>query len=244
MGGYSFNMWEALLGVHHKDCPVSETSDMFPEVHIRNISKVIMNGYQNKRLLCLQGKSEQIEEFSGEFQGYKVVQEFRNISKNDDETIQYFSAVMDYHRDNPSIAKIVSSHGCYQHATVSVQRGIEHWILYAEEKSTIRDLMVDIEKYGNDIELYRNIDIKPSSSAGFDGLDTLYTQLTSQQQAAFEIALQLGRYTEESNTSIEDIANSLGVHRTTAWEHITKAEHKLLREIGDRLLYSGTPNTR
>jgi predicted DNA binding protein len=237
-------MWEALLGVRHKGCPVSETSAVHPNIHIKNISKVNVESYPSKRLLCLQGDSSQIEAFADTFRDHEIVQNFRKVSGNNSNEVKYFSATINYQEDNPSIAEIVSSHGCYQHATVSVQRGIEHWILYAEEKSTIRDLMADIEKSGNDIELYRNSDIKPSSSAGFDGLDALYTQLTSQQQAAFETALQLGRYTEESNTSMEDIADTLGIHRTTAWEHITKAENKLLRHIGDRLSYSRTTNKR
>lgn len=228
-------MWEVILGVRHTGCPVSDTSAAHHDVHLQNLSKVSRTDGPSKRLLRLQGNAEAISAFVEEFRSREEVQSFEFVSQTTDGSECYASTEVAFSGDNPSINSFVANHHCHHYPTVNVRRGIEHWILYTESKDVVVELMEMLEKHGNETNLIRSVDITESNS-GMDGFSTLFMELTDRQRITFEAALQEGYYEDDSDVTVEDIAETLGVHPTTSWEHLSKAENQILRSIGKRLI--------
>lgn len=226
-------MREIEIAVRHNGCPVSETSGQYPEVELRNVSKSQVGEEFSKRLLGLSGPKENIQAFADAFRDCAKVQSFDRVSDLEISPV-FYSATIRYH-NGPSIAKLVMENGCYQRNTVVVKRGIEHWIVYSENESEIKELTKDIESYGNDIVAYRSVDVGTISSNKLHGYETLFAQLTDSQQQAFETALQCGFYEHESEVTVEDVADRLGRHYTTVWEHLDKVEETILHEVGHRI---------
>ncbi|WP_254546923.1 helix-turn-helix domain-containing protein [Halomarina pelagica] len=227
-------MWEALLAIRHNGCPVSDTSARNPDVHLQNLARSQVSDGHAKRLLCLRGQPDHIDRFAVEFRDHDIVEKFERVSEGDSRG-EYFSCEITYEDENPSLLQIVNTSGCYQHSTISVKNGVENWIVYTEEKSRIHELISTIETLDNDIELYRSTNIGKLNSDTAMEFTALLSNLTSRQQTAFETALSLGYYENESDTTMEDIADVLELHPSTAWEHVKKAENKLFTEIGQRL---------
>jgi len=226
-------MHEIELAVRHNGCPVSETSDQYPNVKLRNISKSQVGDGVNKRLLGLSGPREAVESFAGTFRDREKVRSFDRVSNMETSPV-YYSATIEY-SEGPSIAKLVTENGCYQNSTVLVKHGIEHWIVYTEDESEVQGLIDDIESHGNDIVGYRSVDVGAISSAKLYGYETLFAQLTDAQREAFETALEAGFYEHGSEVTVEDVADRVGRHHTTVWEHLDKAEDTILHEVGKRL---------
>lgn len=224
-------MREIEIGIRHHGCPVSETSAEYPHIQIQNISKV-EGGEMSKRLLGLRGSNANIRSFAEDFRNKDDVEKFEKIAEANNMT--YFSGHIDYH-DNPSIASIVESLGCFQHSTVTVQKGIENWVLYSKEQKIVRDLISQIEGFGNEVNLYQSVDVGEVSGSKLSGFAGLSNHLTPAQKNAFKKALQIGYYDADEDISIKEVANILDRHPTTVWEHLEKAESKILTDVGVKI---------
>ncbi|WP_135805596.1 helix-turn-helix domain-containing protein [Halorussus marinus] len=48
-------------------------------------------------------------------------------------------------------------------------------------------------------------------------------------------AIGSGYYQHKRETTIENIADDVGIAPTTAWEHLTRAEAKVMAELGEHV---------
>lgn len=226
-------MWEATFAIRHHGCPVSDTSAEVPAVHLENISKVEVNGRTSKRLLRLRGESDAIERFAETFREQDSVERFEQVSETASGSKAYFTTEILYGDENPSMHQLISNHGCYQQTTVSVQEGIENWVVYSENKNTLHSLIEDIEKTDNDLTLYRSVELGESGDIDHIESATLLSQLTERQQTVLRTALDMGYYDADSDVAMEDVGDVLDVHQSTVWEHINKVENKILQRVGE-----------
>lgn len=228
-------MREVLISVRHRGCPVSDTSVAHPEVHIQNLSKGQQADGRAKRLICLRGEPDDIDEFANEFRDHSAVERFEKVAGGDDSSLAYFSSEITFDTENPSILSLIHDKGCFQHSTVSVKRGREHWKVYTEDTQTIHELMAEIEALGNDVTLDRSTDMESLEETQSFDFATFLTDMTPRQRAAFETALSLGYYDLEGDVTTEDVAAALDVHQSTVWEHLEKAESMILTTVGQQL---------
>lgn len=230
-----YHMREILISVRHHGCPTSDTSAEHPEVHIQNLSKGRQADGHAKRLICLRGEPEKISAFADDFRSRPSVERFKRIHSSDESPIAYFSSEIVFDSKNPSILSLIHDKGCFQHNTVSVKRGNEHWKIYSESMETINELVSEIEALGNDVTLYRSKDMNSLEETQSFDFATFLTDLTPRQRAAFETALSLGYYDLEADVTTEDVATALDVHQSTVWEHLEKAESLILTTVGQQL---------
>lgn len=228
------SMWECLLGIRHRGCPISDTSVSSPSVTIQNVSRVDIPGKNGRRLLHLRGDPADLDEFATTCRTHDGVIALDRIS-DDGSGEAYFAARVEYREANPSILSILNARGIFHHGSIMVQEGIEHWLVYSEEKSAIQDLEDELESYDNDVFLYRMIDLAELGHVSDIQFGTLLSQLTDRQRTAFRTALELGYYDGESDTTVSDIAAELDLHETTTWEHLNKAENAILTDVGGSL---------
>lgn len=227
-------MWEAELAIRHHGCPVSDVSASHPGIRLENVSRIRLSDGTAKRLLTLDGEDDAINAFAAEFREYDNTIGFKRVSGSD-ASRPYFISEINYSSDNPSILSLIDRAGCFQYSTVVVEHGIEHWLVYTQQKSSIRTLVETLEERNNNVELARNVDIGPITDDHAVHHEALRSELTDKQLTAYEAALELGYYEEEDRATVDDIASMLDVHRSTAGEHIKRAENILLSEIGTHL---------
>lgn len=227
-------MWEAELAVRHYDCPVSDVSSSHSSIRIENVSRVRLSGGKAKRLLAVDGGEQEVTAFADDYRNHDATVEFERVSAGDANRA-YFISEVNYSTDNPSILKLIDDAGCFQYSTVVVEHGIEHWVVYTRHKDSLQRLVDAIEERSNNVRLARNVDVGPVSDEEGIHYHALRSELTKQQLAAFEAALELGYYAENDQATISDIAAFLDVHHSTAGEHIKRAENTLLSEVGRHL---------
>ena len=229
-------MWETELAIRHHGCPVSDVSSDHPGVRFENVKRVRSGNGRAKRLLCFEGERTAVESFVEDFGAHDATKGLELVSANagDAGTVYYITEI-DYPEGNPSILHLIERAGCFRHPTVVVRSGIEHWTVYTRSKGAVREFVDSVEGLDNDVEVVRNVDIGSLTDGGAAQRAPLRSVLTDRQAQAFRAALSLGYYRDDSRVTIEDIAEELGVHRSTAGEHVKRAENALLSEIGSRL---------
>lgn len=233
-------MREILITIRHHGCPVSDTSAAHPDVHIQNLSKGQLANGVAKRLLCLRGPADAITTFATDFQSHPAVQRFECVGGGDERSIAYYTSEIEFDSENPSILNLIHNQGCFQHNTVSVKHGMEHWKVYTEDGATVHELTTKLEAFGNDVTLYRSMDLESlGGSESFD-VATVLAELTARQQAVLEAALSLGYYDSSAAVTTEDVAEEFDLHQSTTWEHLKKAENKILQTIGHQLVSGKT----
>lgn len=233
-------MWETELAIRHRGCPVSDVSSDHPAVRFENVRRVRSEGGRAKRLLHFEGEEAAVDAFTEDFRTHPATREFESVSTDGEGTgAAYYICEMGYTDENPSILDLVERAGCFRHPTVVVRRGIEHWTVYTRSKDAVRGFVDSVERFDNDVEVVRNVDIGSMTDGQPSPHALLRAELTDRQAQTFRTALSLGYYGRDSRVTIEDIAEELGVHRSTAGEHVKRAEDTLLSEVGSRL-FPGT----
>lgn len=233
-------MREVLISIRHHGCPVSDTSAAHPDVHIQNLSKGQLANGTAKRLLCLRGSPDAMAAFTADFQSHPAVERFERVAGGDDASIAYFASEIAFDGENPSILSLIHDRGCFQHSTVSVKQGMEHWKVYTEDAATVQELVDELEALGNEVTLYRSMDMESlAETASFD-IATMLAELTARQQAVLEVALSLGYYDTATDVTTEDVAAEFDLHQSTVWEHLKKAENTILQSVGQQLVSEKT----
>lgn len=227
-------MWEVILGIRHRGCPVSDTSAKHPAVHVENLSKGQHPDGGAKRLLSLRGSEEQTNAFVADFRAHDSGIRFERIPGGSDE-VAYYTADIEYESDNPSMLSVMYANGCYQHSSVSVREGVETWKLYTETKPGVHELIADVEERDNDVRTYQSRNLGEIDDAASMEFESLATRLTARQRTVLEAALQHGYYDPDSEVTTETIGEELDLHQSTVWEHLSKAENAVLTEVGRHL---------
>lgn len=231
-------MWEGELAIRHNGCPISDTCASYPEIKLENVSRVRVADGIAKRLLRVDGENDAIAVFAESFRDHEATVTLDKVS--DVGSVQtYFVAQIAYTSGNPSILSMMDRSGCFQSSNVIVRHGIERWTVLTGQKESLRDLVGRLEARNYNVELKRKVDVGPIDAG--DGIQSgiLQKELTPKQLAAFESALAVGYYDVENRATVEDVADRLGVHRSTAGEHIKRAESALMSALGKRLFSSG-----
>lgn len=228
-------MWETKLAIRHYGCPVSDVSNDHPEVRFENIRRVGSVNGRAKRLLCFEGEQSAISAFVEDFRAHPATESLERISDDDESASAYYISEVEYSDDNPSIRYLIEQAGCFRHPTVAVRGGIENWTVYTRDKEAVREFVDSVEALDNEVAVVRNVDIGSLTEKAVIQHAPLRMALTDGQAAAFRAALELGYYRADERVTIADIADHLGVHRSTAGEHVKRAENTLLSEIGSRL---------
>ncbi|MFD1562718.1 helix-turn-helix domain-containing protein [Haloarchaeobius amylolyticus] len=125
-----------------------------------------------------------------------------------------------------SISDTLVSQGFIHDASVRVEGGVEHWpVFVADDREAIRNRLETVRA-----EIDAEISISKIASADGaapDSTDRL-DRLTPRQREAFDLACERNYYAWPREISTRELADELGVSKTTLLEHLRKAEAKLL----------------
>jgi len=226
-------MREVVLRVRHRDEPEQVVSAEFPNVTMRSVSSMTGRGDTRRRIIELVGDADSIPQFIERFRETEPVVEAEPLSALGGERV-YVSMTVDVNEWD-SISERLSDMGVHYRMGTTISEGWERWTIYLEDPDRLNEIIERIEGWGNDVRLERNVELSQLTMEPQLDASTLLTVLTPRQRDALRAAIESGYYGVDHDTTVEEIAEELGVSRTTAWEHLARAEEKVMEEVGGHL---------
>lgn len=227
-------MREVTLRVRHHGEPESDISANHPDVTLRSVSSMTGSAAERKRIVEISGPAESIETFLDDFRATKPVIDAQPLSPLDGSKVFVAITYDAYGWD--SISQRLTDMGIHYRTGTAITAGWERWTLYLEEADDLSEIIESLERAGNEANLVRDISLeKIERRSQLEFSRVLYDELTPRQREVLATAIELGYYRAKKDTSIEDISEEVGIASTTAWEHLVRAEQKVMAEIGSHL---------
>jgi predicted DNA binding protein len=227
-------MREVTLRVRHRGEPESDVSAEHPSVTLRSASSMTGSGAERKRIIEMNGPDDSIAAFLDDFRATDPVIDVELLSALDASRVFVAIAYDIYQWD--SISQRFTDMGLHYRTGTTITAGWERWTLYLNESDDLGEVINSLEQAGNDIDLVRDVslgDIEARTQLEFSRV--LYDQLTQRQREVLAIAIDLGYYQQQKDVSIENVGTELDIAPTTTWEHLVRAEEKVMAEIGNHL---------
>jgi hypothetical protein len=226
-------MREVVLRVRHRGEPEEIVSAEFPDVTMRSVSSMTGRGDERRRIIELAGEPESIRGFIERFRETEPILEAEPLSALGSQRV-YVSMTFDVSKWD-SVSERLSDMGVHHRMGTTISGGWERWTLYLEEPDRLNDVIEQLEAGDNDVRLVRNVELSEMTIEPQLDASRLLTVLTPKQRTALQTAVDTGYYGVDRQTTVEEIADDLGVSQTTAWEHLARAEAKVMDEIGEHL---------
>lgn len=226
-------MREVVLRVRHRGEPEEVVSAEFPNVTMRSVSSMTGRDDERRRIIELVGEPESIEKFIERFRETDPIQKAEPLSSLGGKRV-YVSMTFDMTQWD-SISERLSDMGVHHRMGTTISGGWERWTLYLEDPDQLAEIIDRLEAADNDVRLVRNVELSEMTMEPQLDASNLLMMLTPKQREALQTAIDTGYYGVDHETTVEEIADELGVSQTTAWEHLARAEEKVMDEIGEHL---------
>jgi len=224
---------EVTLRIRHHGEPESDISAEYPGVTLRSRSSMTGRASRRKRIIEVSGDPEQIGPFLAEFEAADAIVALEPLTPVGEDRV-FVAMTYDAYRWD-SIAERLSNLGVHYRNGTVINAGWERWTLYLEDDDDLSEIVEHIEEAGNDADLVRDVDLSDVRANEQLDLTRLARELTPRQGEVLTTAIRMGYYKPDRDTSIEEIGERLGISRTTTWEHLKRAEKKVMSEIYDFL---------
>jgi len=226
-------MREVTLRIRHNGQPECEVSARYPSVTMRSISSMTGRTTERKRIIERSGDPDEVAAFIDDFRDGDPIIAADPVTPLGEPTV--LVALTFNAEEWDSIGEQFAELGLHYHTGTVISGGWERWTLYLEPSDDLSTVIQAVEADGNDVELVRQVelnDIEPSSR--FETMGALH-ELTQRQREALTAAIRAGYYGHEKDAGVEDVATELDVSTTTAWEHLARAEGKVMDDLGEFL---------
>jgi predicted DNA binding protein len=224
---------EVTLRIRHHGEPESDISAEYPGVTLRSRSSMTGRTAERKRIIEVSGDPEQIGPFLADFEAADAIVALEPLTPVESDRV-FVAMTYDAYRWD-SIAERLSNLGVHYRNGTTINAGWERWTLYLEDDDDLSAIVEHIEEAGNDADLVRDVDLSDVRANEQFDLTRLARELTPRQREVLTTAIRMGYYKPDRDTSIEEIGERLGISRTTTWEHLKRAEKKVMSEIYDFL---------
>jgi len=227
-------MREVTLQIRHRGEPESDISVRHPNVTLRSVSSMTGSAAERKRIIEISGPAGAIAEFLADFRTADPVIAAEPLSSLDNSRV-FVAITYDAYKWD-SISQRFTDMGIHYRTGTTITAGWERWTLYLEEEDDLNAIIDSLERAGNDANLVRDISL--DRVEGRDQLEfsrVIHDGLTPRQREVLATAIELGYYKAGKDASIEDISERLELASSTTWEHLVRAEGKIMAEVGDHL---------
>ena len=222
-------MREVTLRIRHHGEPESDITAEYPGVTLRSRSSMTGRTSRRKRIIEVSGDPEQIPPFLADFEAADAIVALEPLTPVESDRVFVAMTYDAYKWD--SIAERLSNLGVHYRNGTTINAGWERWTLYLEDDDDLSEIVEHIRGGGNDAELVRDVDLSDVRANEQLDLTPLARELTPRQGEVLVTAIRMGYYEPDGGTSIEEIGERLGISRTTTWEHLKRAEKKVMGEI-------------
>ncbi|GAB6879872.1 helix-turn-helix domain-containing protein [Halorubrum gandharaense] len=227
-------MREVTLRIRHNGEPECEVSARHPDVTIRSVSSMTGRTAERKRIIELEGPTDAIESFLVAFRETESVLEAEPLSPLSGDHV-YVALVVDAYEWD-SISERLSDMGIHYRMGTTITAGVERWTLYLDPDDDLSGVMRSLERGGNDVELARNVHLSEIDRPPQLEVSRFLDDLTRRQREVLATAIGVGYYDHGGGVGVEAVAEELDLGTTTVWEHLSRAEAKVMSGIADRLV--------
>ena len=226
-------MREVTLRIRHHGEPESDVSADHPEVTLESVSSMTGSAAERKRIIGMTGPAEEVASFLADFETADAVLAVDRLTPLDVPRVLVAITFDSYRWD--SIAQRLTDMGIHYRTGTTIAAGWEHWTLYLDDSDDLGDIIGSLERAGNETDLVRDVSLGELDGTEQLQLSGVLNDLTDRQREVLATAIEMGYYQSKRDTTIERIADAVGVAPTTAWEHLTRAEAKVMAELGKHL---------
>lgn len=191
------------------------------------------NADRRRRLIEIDGPPTNIAAFLDEFSDAEPVVSVEPVSPI--ETAPTLVSLTINSNKWTSISEQLRKFGVLYRTGTTIIAGWEQWTVYLEDEETLRDVIEHLESTGNDVDLVRSVSVEEIASASEFEISPLVAALSERQHEVLAIAINTGYYQANTDTTIETIADNLDLSPSTTWEHLQRAEEKVMNEVETRL---------
>jgi len=226
-------MREVTLRIRHHGEPESDVSADHPDVTIESVSSMTGSAAERKRIIGMTGPAEEIASFLKDFERSDAVLEVDRLTPLSVPRVLVAITFDSYRWD--SIAQRLTDMGIHFRTGTTITAGWERWTLYLDNSDDLSDIIASLERAGNETDLVRDVSLGELDGSEQLQLSRVLNELTDRQREVLATAIGLGYYRPKRETTIEEIADAVGIAPTTAWEHLIRAEAKVMTELGKHL---------
>lgn len=226
-------MREVILRVRHRGAPESDISASHPSVQLRSVSSMTGSADRRHRLIEIGGPPTDVADFLDEFSDAEAVLSAEPVSPLDISPVLVSLTFNSNKWD--SISEQLREFGVLYRTGTTIVAGWERWTIYLEDEATLRNVIDHLEAAGNDVDLVRDVSVEEIESASQLEISSLIATLTERQQEVLTTAINAGYYQANADATVESIADDLGISPSTAWEHLQRAEEKVMNEVSIQL---------
>ncbi|XVH32485.1 helix-turn-helix domain-containing protein [Haloferacaceae archaeon DSL9] len=226
-------MREVILRIRHNGEPECEVSAEYPQVLIQSVSSMTGGAGERKLILELRGDTDQIAGFIERFGAAESVASATPLTPVSASRV-YVDVTVDA-AEWDSISDRLTEMGVHYRSAPPISGGWERWTIYIQADDDLPGIIGALEAAGNDVTLVRNVELSEVEPPRTLEVTKFLDSLTHRQREVLEIAIEHGYYRQRKETSIEELADELGLATTTTWEHLSRAEEKVMNGIADDL---------
>lgn len=226
------HMREVTLRIRHHGEPESDVSARYPAVTVRSVSSMTGRGRERKRIVEISGNPDAIPKFLAEFDEADSILDVELLSPLGESRV-FFTFTADANRWD-SIAEKFSDMGYHYRMGTTIDEGWERWTLFVEADD-LSEIIDSLEADDNDVRLVRNVELSDIGPPPQLEVTRFLEDLSPRQREVLATAVGLGYYDHGSNVAIETIAEDLGLATTTVWEHLSRAEEKVMSGLRHHL---------
>lgn len=226
-------MRKVTLRVRHHGEPESDVSARYPEVTLRSLSSLTGTAAERKRIIEVSGTPSAIPSFLEEFRESDSVVAAEPLSPLGESRV-YVALTYDAARWD-SIAERLKDLGVHYRTGTTITAGWEQWTMYLGDDDDLGAIVDSLEDGGNDAELVHDVPLADMDATEQLDFSQFIRELTPRQRDVLSTAIRLGYYQPNKDTSIAEIGAEIGIASTTAWEHLVRAESKVMAEVGELL---------
>ncbi len=222
-----------ILLIRHHGEPESDISARYPEVTLQSRSSMTGRTASRKRIIEVSGDPAVIPAFLDEFGEADPILALEPLSPVNRERVFVAMTYDAYKWD--SISERLSDMGIHYRNGTTITAGWERWTLYLGDDDDLPTIVGAIEGAGNETRLVRSVELSDIDVNEQLDVTELVRELTSRQREVLATAIERGYYRVQRESTIEEIGEEVGIAPTTTWEHLKRAEHKVMREMADHL---------
>lgn len=226
-------MREVTLRVRHHGAPESDVTAAHPEITYRSVSSMTGAGTIRKRIIELSGPPQAIESFVVDFDASEPVVQAELLTPSDAPRV-FMAVGMDVTKCDPISHRIADMGIHFRNGTI-INAGWEQWTVYLDDGDDLQEIVAAIESAGNDVEIARSVPLDDVESGEYLEFSQVIYDLTPRQREVLTTAIRMGYYQPRKDTNVEEISDAVGIAPTTAWEHLARAERKVMDEVSDHL---------
>ena len=226
-------MREVTLRIRHHGEPESDVSADHPDLTLKSVSSMTGSAAERKRIIEISGPQPSIEEFLADFRAADAVLGASPLTPLDVPRVLIDIAYDSYRWD--SISQRLADMGVHYRTGTTITAGWERWTVYLDDGDDLHEIIDSLEHAGNETDLVRSVELDEVNEREQLELSPVVDELTRRQTEVLATAIDLGYYQHKTDTSIEDIAAAVDIASTTAWEHLARAESKVMAAIGSHL---------